>query len=356
MHRSTWEITVEDTGIGIPEEDKPYIFNRRYRAKNVANLHTGGSGIGLMIIRSLVTQLRGKITFRSEVNKGTVFRLIFKKLPSSLVKDVREDQDILTGVTEQAQDDRSRKNVVLIVEDDEEVCGYLEKALADYTVIKTDNGNKALLVAREENPDVIISDVLINGLQGDELCRILKSSVETSHIPVILLTAISAREAIVHGLEAGANDYIIKPFDPVVLKARLKSILNQRQELRDHIMKVDSGMAVKEYASQMDKDFLNKAMTIMNSEMSNSDFSVTDLSRRMAVSRTVLYNKMKTLSGHPPNDFIRIVRLNKAKELLESHQYLIGEVSDMVGFSDSKYFSVSFKKQYGISPNKYKNQ
>lgn len=242
---------------------------------------------------------------------------------------------------------------ILLVDEDEEVLDALEKSLSgEYQIIRTRNGNDALTIAQETNPDIIISDVVLPGLQGDELCRILKSSVATSHIPVILLTAMSAREAIVHGLEAGANDYIIKPFDMVVLKARIRNILKRRDSYRTDLLHVDPQAQSADYAGQMDKEFVNKVMNVLNTEISNCDLSVDDLCRRLGVSRTVLYNKLKTLTGQAPNDFIKVVRLNRAKDLLETRKYMISEVADMVGFSDPKYFSTCYKKQFGISPSK----
>lgn len=285
-----------------------------------------------------------------------------------MLKLIRMNQEIrkLNGKISQMQDNRSTedkepgitaptngKNLILLVEDDIETIDMLERCLSEeYKIIKVSDGNNALTLAQELNPDIVISDTMIPGLSGDELCRTLKSSVATSHIPVILLAAIAAREAIVHGLEAGASDYILKPCDPEVMKARIKNILRLRNSFRKDIMNADPENSSTDYANLMDKEFLNRAMSILNEEMQNSQLSINDLCRKLGVSRTVLYNKLKTLTGQPPNDFIRVVRLNKAKELLESHQYMISEVADMVGFSDPKYFSVCYKKQFGMSPSK----
>ena len=224
---------------------------------------------------------------------------------------------------------------------------------SEYKVIGVPDGGKALEMAREINPDIIISDIVMPVLEGDELCRILKSSVDTSHIPVILLTALSERENIIFGLEAGANDYIIKPFDLSVLKVRIRNILQNRQHLRDTVLSMDTPPEDTDYTSQLDKEFMDKVMEVIDEELSNSEFSINDFCRMLGMSRTSVYNKIKTLTGQGPNDFIRIVRLNKAKELLASRRFSIGEVSSMVGFSDSKYFSTCFKKQFGTSPSKF---
>lgn len=288
----------------------------------------------------------------------TVFIAILQRKRQTAEKALRKKEELIQQLLESrqlppAQNDNSKADLILLVDEDMEMSDMLEMSLSsEYRIIRVSNGNEALTIAQEVNPDIIISDVVIPGIQGDELCRILKSSVATSHIPVILLTAKSAREAIVHGLEAGASDYIIKPFDMLVLKARIRNILKRRDSLRKDILHVDPQSEEGDYASQMDKEFLNKVINILNEELANSEFSVDDLCRRLGVSRTVLYNKIKTLTGQPPSDFIKVVRLNKAKEILETHKYMISEVADMVGFSDPKYFSVCYKKQFGISPSK----
>ncbi len=288
----------------------------------------------------------------------TVFIAILQRKRQTAEKALRKKEELIQQLLESrqlppAQNDNSKADLILLVDEDMEMSDMLEMSLSsEYRIIRVSNGNEALTIAQEVNPDIIISDVVIPGIQGDELCRILKSSVATSHIPVILLTAKSAREAIVHGLEAGASDYIIKPFDMLVLKARIRNILKRRDSLRKDILHVDPQSEEGGYASQMDKEFLNKVINILNEELANSEFSVDDLCRRLGVSRTVLYNKIKTLTGQPPSDFIKVVRLNKAKEILETHKYMISEVADMVGFSDPKYFSVCYKKQFGISPSK----
>ncbi|MBR1960779.1 MAG: response regulator [Bacteroidales bacterium] len=287
-----------------------------------------------------------------------VFIAILQRKRQTAEKALRKKEELIQQLLESrqlppAQNDNSKADLILLVDEDMEMSDMLEMSLSsEYRIIRVSNGNEALTIAQEVNPDIIISDVVIPGIQGDELCRILKSSVATSHIPVILLTAKSAREAIVHGLEAGASDYIIKPFDMLVLKARIRNILKRRDSLRKDILHVDPQSEEGGYASQMDKEFLNKVINILNEELANSEFSVDDLCRRLGVSRTVLYNKIKTLTGQPPSDFIKVVRLNKAKDILETHKYMISEVADMVGFSDPKYFSVCYKKQFGISPSK----
>ncbi|WP_321332497.1 ATP-binding protein [uncultured Bacteroides sp.] len=350
--RKTWSIEVKDTGVGIPKGEQNNIFHEYYRAKNAINSVEEGIGIGLMITRRIVRQHRGKISFSSVENGGTTFVVTLPlKINSNLIAKTENNMELLS--TDASQETPVNKNILLLAEDDKDMREYLTSSLAsEYQVISVDDGGKALEKAREINPDIIISDIMMPILQGDELCRILKSSVETSHIPIILLTALSERENIILGLESGANDYIIKPFDLSVLKVRLRNILQSRQHLREMVFSLNTTLGEENYTTQLDKEFLDKAMEIMNAELANPDFSINDFCRMIGMSRTSVYNKIKTLTGQGPNDYIRIIRLNKSKELLLSHRFPVAEVSSMVGFSDPKYFSTCFKKQFKISPSK----
>lgn len=357
--RSKWMIQIEDTGIGIPEKEQRNLFHQFYRAGNAINSDESGSGIGLFLIRKMIHLHHGKISFTSVENQGTTFTVTFpRKLKSVKITQPDKDKEELVPVIELPQTAKStftstHKNILLLAEDNDDMREYLTDRLSEeYEVISVTDGGKALETARELNPDIIISDIIMPVLQGDELCRILKSSVETSHIPVILLTALNERENVILGLEAGANDYIIKPFDFSMLKLRIRNILQSRQHLRETVLSSDINLTEIDYSSQLDKEFLDKAIDIINTELSNPEFAITDFCSMLCMSRTSVYNKIKTLTGQSPNDFIRIIRMNKSKELILSRKHTIGEVSSMVGFSDPKYFSTCFKKQFGISPSK----
>jgi DNA-binding response OmpR family regulator len=222
----------------------------------------------------------------------------------------------------------------------------------DFRVYTPATASQALELVQEVNPDIVVSDVLMEGMRGEELCRRLKRSIETSHIPVVLLSRLGESIDIIHGLEAGATDYIVKPFDLSVLKARLHNILLNRQRLRKAIL--DTEEHVKEAnldTNDLDREFLDKALSIIHAELANADFSIVELGRRLAMSRTAVFNKIKSLTGQTPNEFIRIIRLNHAKELLLTHRYHLNEVALMVGFPDDNYFSTRFKRQFGLSPS-----
>lgn len=244
------------------------------------------------------------------------------------------------------------KETLLLAENNNDLLVHFqENLLRDYHLIHVDNGANALKIAKDINPDIIIADALLPSLTGYELCRILKSSIGTSHIPVILLSALNEKENIIFGLEAGANDYIVKPFDFDILKARLRNILQSREQLRKMVF-MDAPVEEITYTNELDIEFLDKAKDVVETEIENPEFSINDFCSKLAMSRTSVYNKLKSLTGQSPNDFVRIIRLNKAKSLLESKKFTVSEVSYKVGFTDSKYFSTSFKKQFGISPSK----
>lgn len=358
--RYRWILKIVDTGIGIPKNEQKNLFHQFYRAGNAINTNETGSGIGLLLARKMIKQHRGRISFTSVENSGSTFIVSFpykiKLFGGSEIdtteKGYMQTNDNIAHVENQ-QSKSIKKNILLLAEDDDEMRQYLIDSLSvEYQVIGVADGEKALEKAKEINPDIIISDIVMPVLQGDELCRIIKSTVETSHIPVILLTALDERENVILGLEAGATDYIIKPFDFSVLKVRIRNILQSRQYLRETVLSSEGMPDEIDYTSQLDKEFLDKAVEIINIELANSEFSVNDFCRMLGMSRTSVYNKIKSLTDQSPNDFVRIIRLNKSKELLLSRKYNISEVSTMVGFSDPKYFSTCFKKQFGVSPSK----
>ena len=353
---SSWTLRVCDTGIGIPHEEQSHVFREAHRACNAASFADGGTGLGLLLVRRLVEQHQGTISFDSVEGQGSIFTVTFPLRPKgTVVQEEAESADLSAeadGATASSAGDGD-KEILLLAEDDADMREYLADALSsEYQVVSVADGKKALETAREINPDLIVSDVMMPALTGDELCRLLKSSVDTSHIPIVLLTALCTRQDIIYGLEAGANDYIIKPFDLSVLKARLRNILQERQRFRSASLSAEKKPEEVDYSSRLDQEFMDKVRAIVEKELANPTFGINDFCRQMGMSRTSIYNKLKTLTGKGPADYIRIMRLNKGKALLQMHRYTIGEVSSLVGFSDPKYFSTCFKKQFGTSPSK----
>jgi len=339
LERDRWTLEVRDTGIGIPASDRKHVFKDIYRAGNAVNSRETGSGIGLVLVARLVKLHGGEIAWRSVENEGSSFTASFP-----LSAHAPKEQTAVRPAD---------KALLLLVENDDEMRRYLSESLSrEYRVAEFSDGARALEQAQVQNPDIVVSDVLLPGLNGYDICRELKSRAETSHIPVILLTALSERDDIIDGLRAGADDYIVKPFDPAVLKARIRNILSGRERLRRMVFSAQTGLDTTEHTNRLDREFLDRATALVERELSNPDFSTNDFCRALGMSRTSTYNRIKTLTNLGPGDFVRLVRLNRARELLRTKRYTIGEVSDMVGFSDPKYFSTCFKKQFGVSPSK----
>ena len=353
--RRSWILEVSDSGIGIPADFQSRIFRGSYRADNARECDESGYGIGLMITRQLVGQHRGTISYSSVEGRGTTFTLSFpRKYKASDSVVFKDEYDVQEAMPDTVRETANQENSILIVEDDAETLEYMRSSLAEeYSVITAADGQTALDVIAEKNPDIVISDVIMPVMNGYDLCRSVKSDVATSHIPVLLLTGMTDRESVIRGLESGADDYIVKPFDMSVLKARIRNILNERQRLREAILYSSNASARNEYSNKLDQEFMDKVISVVQKELANSEFQINDLCRELAMSRTAFYNKLKSLTGQGPNDFIRIYRLERSKEYLADHRYSIAEVSDMVGFSDAKYFSVCFKKQFGVSPSRF---
>ncbi|WP_300699582.1 ATP-binding protein [Bacteroides sp.] len=359
-----WYISVKDSGIGIPQSEQKYLFKQFFRARNAINSKETGSGIGLLLTKKLVKLHHGEITFNSKEGTGTEFKLSFhkgndyfvrnNKLEEFIMNEVPKVQVIEEEKTETCAEITDTQVKVMLAEDNEDMRSYLKNSLGrNYIVVEAVDGMEVLEKVAEENPDIIISDIMMPRLNGDAMCKILKASVETSHIPVILLSALTEKENIVKGLDDGADDYITKPFDISILKARIRNLLRNRQKIRDIVVSSHASHEEAEYISTLDKEFMNKIVHLIEERMSDFEFSINELCFEMAMSRSSLYNKLKAISGQAPNDFIRIIRLKKAAELLVTQQYNVMEVAVLTGFSDTKYFSTAFKKMFGQSPSKY---
>src|SRR3712207_3339481 len=247
----------------------------------------------------------------------------------------------------------TEQELILVASEDRHVLHELAEALADsYEVVQAEDGNEVVQLAGERNPAIIIADMMLPGITGLELCRQLRSTIETSHIAVILFSSMYERENVIYALEAGADEFFTTPFDIEIMKVRLRNILNRSQLLREEVSTMSKEPDQIDYKSLLDKEFMDRVLKIIERQMDNADFTINEFCSELAMSRSSVYHKLKTLTGNGPNDVIRVVRLNRAKELLEQHRYNISEVSMMVGFSDPKYFSTCFKKQFGMSPSK----
>lgn len=309
-------------------------------------------------LRIPVSKIRESL---NELQKGEILSKHGKELLATAIINTNQLENLLLPESEKDSPQLDKltstssgrvKEVLLVATSGQEKSEHFnENLLQDYQIEYVNDGARALDMARQINPDIIVADAMLPVMNGYDLCRALKSSVGTSHMPVILLSALSDKESVIFGLEAGANDYIAKPLDFDILKARIRNILQSREELRNTVF-TDTRVGETNYTNELDIEFLDKAKRIVEKELANPEFSINDLCSMLAMSRTSVYNKLKTLTGQPPNDFIRIIRLSKAKGLLASKKYSVSEISNMVGFTDPRYFSTSFKKHFGISPSK----
>ena len=346
------KIDVKDNGMGIPKDDQKKIFNNYYRAENVVKTKINGTGLGLMLARRITSLHNGELTFRSEEGKGTTFTV---SLPL-----VRREMEVTK--TENKEEKALSSEIILFVDDNADLRSYFHMTFsANYKVVTVENGKKALEYLKDNECDIVVSDVMMPEMQGDELCRRIKGNHDTSWMPVILLTAKASKDFIIEGLETGADDYITKPFDTEILKSKIETTLANRRRMSEYYKhRVDNiiteGKAVQQdintTETNEDSDFIDKATAIVMENMGDTDFGIDNLCREMAMSRTLFYGKIKALTAQTPQDFIRNIRLQRAANLLREGKQIL-DVCAICGFTNSKHFSTVFKKQFGVSPSKF---
>lgn len=365
-----WIIEIIDTGIGISKEAQESLFKMYYRGKNAINSKITGTGIGLLLARDYVQLHKGKIDFESKEGFGTKFIVSFlngkahydakvtyleaENINPSKLSDTLPD--ILNDkILERAIEPKNKKLKLFIVEDNDRLREYLEYSLGPYFKVKSaENGELAINMILKDMPDIIVSDVGMPKMNGIELTNLLKSKYETSHIPIILLTAFKEKDDILSGLQTGADDYITKPFDNTILLARIENILKNRKLVKSKfINSIDNTIKEGTYANKKDQEFVVKAIEFVESNITNANLTKQFFAREMSVSETLLYKKIKTLTDQSPVEFIRTIRLKNAAKLLREGEYSINEIANLSGFSDSKYFSTCFKKFFGKSPSHY---
>ena len=364
-----WSVEISDTGIGISASDQKKMFKQLFRGQNAINQRITGSGIGMLQTYRLVKRHLGTITVSSEENKGTTFHLRFPTDHKKYIhhKETVSNESVPYFIPEPTDNSSYKPSPqtapsLLIVEDNPDLRNFLHQSLAEsYRITEAQNGQEALETIAQEQPDLIISDIMMPVMRGDDLCQTLKDNMETSHIPIILLTALGDRESILHGLNVKADSYVVKPFDIDILKANIASVLTNKEILRKRFSQLDyqTENLPKEVQEtpglSLDQEFLEKITKLVIKNL-GKDFNVDDLCLEMGMSRSSLYNKVKALTDHSPSDFIRQTRLKEGASLLRSKKYTVAEVSDMLGFSDPKYFTDIFKKYYGMTPSAYMKQ
>lgn len=352
------EVDVWNSGSVIPESEFQFLFDRFYQGRD-SRKH--GTGIGLNMVKEYTLLHRGQIDLRSSEQAGTGFTIRIPAQPGEHVytqtpANVTSHNQALSTENQNLSliDNPSDKGcLILVVEDNAELRSFLKRSLAaNYTVVTANNGKKGYEQAAELNPDLIVSDVMMPEMNGFDMCRRIKNDLNTSHIPIILLTALSAEESQIEGYQTGADAYISKPFNEKLLRSQIESLLQNRRKLKARFFDADAALNDTD-TNDTDAALINKAMTIVEAHLLDEHFSVETLAEKLKISRTSLHRKLKAHTDQSATEFIRYVRLKKALKLLKSGNYSIDEVSYAVGFNTPSYFSQSFKKQFGKSPKEY---
>lgn len=362
-------IRVADTGVGIPQEKREQLFSRFMQSS-----YTGESfGIGLHLTHELVRTHHGEITYQENEGGGSVFVVtiplqkdcyeasdfLVKDSPilkADLAKQRDGQEEKTTDAVPSAPSAPLNRRTILLIEDDNDVREFLLSELESCFDLKVASDGKAgIAMAKELDVDLIVSDVMMPGMNGFELTKRLKNSFETSHIPIILLTALSTDENVLEGTESGADAYITKPFSPQLLMARILQLLNQREILRQKFGKEPQEIRSAMLSNEQDSLFVKSLDSIVYSRLGEQDLSVDKVAGLLHLGRTIFYKKVRGTTGYTPNEYIRVIRLRKAAELLKEGEKNVSEVAYAVGFDNPYYFSKCFKEQFGMPPSQYRS-
>jgi signal transduction histidine kinase/ligand-binding sensor domain-containing protein/DNA-binding response OmpR family regulator len=364
-----FEIAIQDTGAGLNKKEIKRIFDRFYQVNNLNKIYYGSTGIGLEVVRSFVELHKGKIEVDSELGVGTTFTVVFP-LGSEYYKDseILEDEYKITAPEKKESEakqkvdivneipEREKVHTILIVEDNTELRNYLKDELKKiYKVIEAENGKKGFELAKKKLPDLILTDVIMPVMNGLELCKNVKADIQTSHIPLLMLSAKALVQDKLEGIDSGADMYMSKPFDMDILKSSLSQLINSRQIMFDKFYKGITNNA-KEKTTTLDNDFIQKVLNYIHENISEPELSVEVIASKVFLSRSQLYRKLKTLTGVSVNEFIRNVRLEKGKELIKLGNNNINEISYKVGFTSASYFTKCYKAKYGHLPTQMEKE
>jgi signal transduction histidine kinase/ligand-binding sensor domain-containing protein/DNA-binding response OmpR family regulator len=357
-----FEIAITDTGAGLDKKDIKKIFDRFYQVNNLSKAYYGSTGIGLEVVRGFVELHKGKIEVESELGVGSTFTVTFplgndfftedEIVKETFKREVKINSHLLSAINKEKRSEPESEKVhtILIVEDNTELRNYLKNELKkEYKVLIAENGQKGLELALEKSPDIIMTDVIMPIMNGLDFCKNIKKDLKTSHIPLLMLSAKAMVKDKLEGIDSGADIYLSKPFDMDILKSSLVQLLTSRQIMFN---KFYHGISKKTKAktTTVDNDFIQKILNFIHENINESDLSVEILASKVFLSRSQLYRKIKTLTGVSVNEFIRNVRLEKAKELIALGNNNINEISYKVGFTSPSYFTKCFKEKYGHLP------
>ena len=369
-------IKVSDTGVGIRDEDKERIFERFYQVEQEEPEHQStGSGIGLSLVRDFVTLHEGTVRVVDNVGSGSVFLVelpvkhirVSPPKPAPLAEEQEEHEELLPGMEEEPlpdelpddmgedNEDEKEKPLALIVDDNEDLVAFMKDSLSLYFRIQSaSNGREAWQKISELMPDIIVSDVMMPEMDGNELCRWVKTDKRTSDIPMILLTARQAVEDKVEGLTIGADDYVTKPFNVEILILRMRKLidLSKKRKAKSLIDPEPSEIAI----TSLDEKLVENAIKYVEANIGRCDLSVEELSRGLGMSRVHLYKKLLQITGKTPIEFIRVIRLKRAAQMLRESQQNVSEIAYQLGFNNPKYFSKYFKDEFGVLPSVYQER
>lgn len=362
------KIKVIDNGKGIEAGHLRNLFINFFQV----NQDNEGYGIGLALSKGIVDQHNGQLIVESKVSTlrekgGTCFTLTLlkdkqhfsveqiMKAPGSVIRSVTDHPVEIPVLPEYGS--VIGRNTLLIIEDNDELRSFIKEVFyGGFTILETDNGQKGLTLANEKIPDLILCDVMMPGLNGLEVCSRLKSEMLTCHIPVILLTARSEVSQVIEGLEKGADDYVVKPFDPRVLELKINNLIKVREDLKQKYSRSVLLEPDDPVVEDLNGEFLSRLKNLVTENLSNVGFGVNEMAFQMGMSVSVLYKKLRSLTGMTVNEFVKTLRMKRALQLLETGRYHVNEVATIVGFEDSKYFSKEFRKVYGKTPSEIKKE
>ena len=369
-------VVVADSGQGISEEAGQRLFEKFYQANENGKSPRQGFGIGLYLVKKLIDEHRGSVSYFSKSGQGSEFRLAFLKgrahfgdaeiiepaeLGSgSLLSEIR-DGDMIPALPEGQQSESGKVATViseipsmLIVDDNLQMRKYLAQIFQkEFRIYEGQNGNEGLAIAKQMQPDVIISDVVMDDVTGIDFCKAVKESPVLNHIPFILITGSFSPESKLKGIEYGADDYVTKPFEKDLLIARVHSLVKKQQDLRKYFYNEITHQQHTLAISGEYKEFLDRCIAIVESHIDHDDFNIQMLAGEIGMSHSKLYKKIKTISGQSANAFIRFIRLRKAAELFINSDYNISQTAFNVGINDVKYFRDQFTRTFGMKPSEY---
>lgn len=349
--KTEWTLRIKDYGMGIGKTAQRKLFCEFYRGDNAVNTEIVGSGIGLLMTKKYVSIHGGRIDVTSQPGVGTTFDVTVPFRPASETEDVAVSTPAKPEVAVVEEEVEVHDMHILIVEDNPALCEFMIHPLREhFRVTAAGDGQQAWEMMSDLQPDLVVSDIVMSRMDGFELCRRIKSTYETCHIPVILLTALSDKANQLHGLGLGADNYLVKPFDMALLASRITSIIRNRRTVLKKAVEAERDDAHSIVANRMNDEFIKKAVDCVRANMSNESFGKEDFASALALSQSLLYKKIKALTNLSVVEFIRSIRLNYAMEKLRSGEYNVTEVSEMCGFSTPAYFSKVFKEHFGKTP------